>query len=182
MYQTIMRLKTNYLFTLLFLIFLTWTTFKLLEPSIFKKWSDFQPIDQQNKAVANSDLINLNELFSIGSCLLVEAGKKIVKIRSESDELKVDRKKKDNSVVTKADIESHTIIVHTLNDKYKNRLRVVSEESNSKESKNYDSKFYSSKCDTFKNRPADSSDMLVNMNDVTVWIDPLDATQEYTGY
>lgn len=183
-----MRLKTNYLFAVLFLIFFCWTSFKLLEPSLFRRLGDFQQNDQRIAASGSkndhhhhnhNDKINLNELFVFGECLLNEAGKRIVAIRSESNELKVNHKQHDNSVVTKADLESHTIIVHTLEAKYKNRLNVVSEESNSKEAKNLDLDYYMKKCDI--QRQVEKTDKYENAEDITVWIDPLDATQEYSG-
>ena len=177
-----MRLKTNYLFTILFLIFFCWTSFKLLEPTLFKKVSDFPTYDQRMLDTGlkrnRDNAVNLNELFTFGECLLKEAGQKIVQIRSESDQLKVN-KKIDKSVVTKADIESHTIIVHTLETRYNNKLRVVSEESGSKQAKNFDVNYYLKKCNT--NRPVEKTDKFEDLDDITVWIDPLDATQEYSG-
>jgi hypothetical protein len=125
---------------------------------------------------SQSHLINLNELFEYGSCLLREAGKRIVEIRNESAQLKFNRKEKDNSIVTKADFESHNIIVHSLKDKYEH-LSVKSEENTQADEK-FDVNFYRSQCDRYVKK---INDLYVPISDVTVYIDPLDATQEYSG-
>lgn len=176
-----MRLKSKYLIVVLFSIIFVWSFYKLLEPRIFKNLTDFNEInaDIENPIYSN-DLINLNDLFRTGECLLAEAGKKIVEIRSQSSELILDRKKLDNSIVTKADIESHTIIVHTLNAKYNNKLKIVSEESTNKDVKEFDANHYLSKCGNLEH-PKQESDITADLRDITVWIDPLDATQEYSG-
>jgi inositol monophosphatase 3 len=118
--------------------------------------------------------INLNELFYMGDCLLREAGKRIVDIRKKVD-FKADRKK-DDSVVTRADLESHTIIVHTLEHKFK-RLRVHSEESGAN-SPAVDLNYYVKACDTYEKK---TTDYYTSIENIQVWIDPLDATQEYSG-
>ena len=128
----------------------------------------------------NVNKINLNELFHIGNCLLTEAGKKIVKIRNDkSHELDLNRKQKDNSIVTKADIESHNILVHTLQRKYKT-LSIKSEESDSKNFSNelVDTSYLLEKCDTYEQTIGDKWE---NIEHVNIYIDPLDATQEYSG-
>lgn len=117
--------------------------------------------------------INVNELFEFGKCLLSEAGQKVVEIR-HNDDLKT-KNKVDKSVVTQADLISHQIIVHTLNAKFSN-LNVVSEE-NSNVKNEVDVDYYMKKCDVYKETP---NDFYYSSNSLTVWIDPLDATQEYT--
>ena len=124
-------------------------------------------------------LINLNELNHMGDCLIREAGKVIVQLRREhNDQLNLNRKMKDNSIVTRADLTSHQIIVHTLNKKYP-ELRVVSEENGSQTNDmSFDPNIYLNKCDTYK---ANSEvDNYAQLKDIKVYIDPLDATQEYS--
>ena len=131
------KLKTNHLFVILLVIFIVWFAFKLSEPSSLQQKNQLsanRPHEDsevgsahQDRAQTSSTTINLNELFHMGACLLREAGHRIVRIRGESTELSYDRKKADNSIVTKADLQSHTIIVHTLNNKFKG-LHVFSEE------------------------------------------------------
>lgn len=168
------RLKSKYLYALLFLIFFVWTTFYIL-----KNLSDVQPTKTDSVPLYESNEISLNELFSLGSCLLSEASKRIVKIRSNSNELKLDRKKQDNSIVTQADVESHTLIVHALDSKYNGKLKVISEENNNKDAKHLDSNEYLSLCN--KHQVKSQEKDIVKLKDVTVWIDPLDATQEFSG-
>jgi hypothetical protein len=117
--------------------------------------------------------INVNELFEFGKCLLSEAGKKVVEIR-HNDDLKT-KNKVDKSVVTQADLISHQIIVHTLNAKFSN-LNVVSEE-NSNVKNEVDVDYYMRKCDVYNKTP---NDFYYSSNSLTVWIDPLDATQVFT--
>lgn len=129
---------------------------------------------------ANSDLINLNELYHVGDCLLREAGKEIVRIRGSSngDEKFGMRMKADASVVTRADVRSHTIIVHTLESLFPG-LTINSEE-NEGELSDEELRHYVTKCGTHTFTRSDS-DLLASLHDVNVWVDPLDATQEYSG-
>jgi len=127
-----------------------------------------------------STAINLNELNHMGECLLREAGKEIVKIRSQNlnSDANFDLKKKsDNSVVTEADLRSHTIIVHTLNHKYPN-LKINSEENTGGDLTTSDLNHYLYACDKYKKT---DKDIVANIDDINVWVDPLDATQEYSG-
>jgi inositol monophosphatase 3 len=123
---------------------------------------------------ARPSRINLNELFHFGQCLLREAGKRIVTIRKNTD-LNINHKK-DKSVVTKADLESHTIIVHTLEHKFQS-LNIHSEE-NSVNDENFNLNYFMNLCDNYEKK---SSDIYAPLNNIQVWIDPLDATQEYSG-
>jgi len=145
----------------------------------FKYMNTKIPVNPQSDVIlkySRSHLINLNELFEYGSCLLREAGKKIVEIRKDSSKLELNRKEKDNSIVTVADFESHKIIVHSLEDKYEH-LAIKSEENSQNDDK-FDVNIYRSRCDTYEKK---NTDLYVPISDVTVYIDPLDATQEYSG-
>jgi hypothetical protein len=132
---------------------------------------------QQRKKLNNEQSaiqINLDELFYVSNCLLREAGKRIVEIRKNAD-FKANHKK-DDSVVTKADLESHTIIVHTLEHKFK-RLKVHSEE-NGANIADVDLGYYLRTCDNYEKK---TGDLYTSIENIQVWIDPLDATQEYSG-
>lgn len=121
--------------------------------------------------------INLNELYTLGSCLLEEAGKRIVEIRLKIDNTDYNLKQ-DNSPVTQADIESHKIIMHTLQFKYP-MLSIVSEEDGQLESEDIpNARQMLELCDT--HRPT-MTDAYFSYKDLDVWIDPLDATKEYSG-
>lgn len=124
-------------------------------------------------------LINLNRLQHVGECLLREAGKEIVRIRRENtnEDAKFEMKHKaDASVVTRADLRSHTIIVHTLESLFPG-LTINSEE-NQGDLSDEELRLYRSRCDTYVNN--DGMDLLASLSDVNVWVDPLDATQEYS--
>lgn len=166
------KLKTKYLLSIFFLFAITWSSLKFFAFNVGQK--DRSEQERLFKKQINDGKINLNELFHFGECLLKEAGQKIVQIRKMSD-FKVDHKKKDNSVVTKADFESHTILTETLRHKFPSLI--INSEENDLNNPNFDLKFYMSKCDNYK---ANSNDLIKSNLEINVWIDPLDATQEYS--
>lgn len=168
-----MKLKSKYLLSAAVIVILFWLSF-LLFSSDLPNGNQDERIFRKEGALLDRT-INLNELFHMAKCLLKEAGDKIVKIRQET-ELKLDRKERDNSIVTKADLESHTILVHTLSSKFKN-LKINSEE-NDDVNRDFNLNYYLSTCDNYKKQ---SSDLYAPLKDINVWIDPLDATQEYSG-
>jgi inositol monophosphatase 3 len=132
--------------------------------------------DYEKELISNEvSKINLNELFQFGLCLVKEAGLKIIDIRSKND-LNIKNKSFDKSLVTTADLISHQIIVHTLRHKY-NNLHVLSEESTTGLNNDVDVDYFMEKCNTYNETP---NDFFYSSNLLTVWIDPLDATQEYT--
>ena len=122
--------------------------------------------------------VNLNELYKLAECLLEEAGKRIVAIRHDMVDTDF-QLKSDQSRVTQADFESHRIIMHALKYKYKNFLTIKSEEDRNLEEKDVaEAKKMLKKCDTHVESRFDS---LFSAKDLVVWVDPLDATQEYSG-
>lgn len=174
--MTSMRLRIRLLITGLLVVVTFGVVLKIMSSSLeqtSREYASRRRLDEHNHETA-PEQINLNELFHMGECLLREAGKHIVQIRQQVD-LSIDHKK-DKSVVTKADLESHTIIVHTLEHKFK-RLRVLSEE-NAQVDDDFDLDHYLTLCDTYQKT---DSDLYTSVNNLQVWIDPLDATQEYSG-
>ena len=143
--------------------------------------NDYYIDEMSVKNMRQQEKINLNELFHIGGCLLVEAGKRIVKIRNDRyKNLDLNqRKPKDNSIVTIADIESHNILANTLKFKYR-KLSIESEENDSKNLSTdiVDSSYLLEKCDNYIQTSSDKWEPIENVN---IYIDPLDATQEYSG-
>lgn len=132
-----------------------------------------------NLASRKEALVNLNRLHHVGECLLRESGKEIVRIRRENsnDDAKFEMKHKaDASVVTRADLRSHTIIVHTLESIFPG-LTVNSEE-NQGDLSDEELRTYRSRCDTYVSN--DETDLFASLSDINVWVDPLDATQEYS--
>ena len=77
--------------------------------------------------------------------------------------------------MTKADLESHTILTETLKHKFKN-LKINSEE-NDQDSPNFKLDTYMSLCDSYQSK---KDDIFKPISEINVWIDPLDATQEYS--
>jgi inositol monophosphatase 3 len=79
--------------------------------------------------------------------------------------------------VTSADYNSHCAIYHILTEAFPGII-VISEET----SKDCDK----IKVENIKNSVTsidsyDLTDDVANINDITIWIDPLDATKEFTG-
>lgn len=82
-----------------------------------------------------------------------------------------------NDPVTNADLRSHCVMEHGLKRLFP-KIKIISEEA-------------TSKCDDVNHFELDPTvidedvllpdDYVVNADDVTVWIDPLDATKEFTG-
>ncbi|KAL3275524.1 hypothetical protein HHI36_020283 [Cryptolaemus montrouzieri] len=77
--------------------------------------------------------------------------------------------------VTSADFRSHCTMVNTIKNKYPS-LNIISEESDatcSNDNENYHSTKFDSAIDFLE-------DEWVHIEDITIWIDPLDATHEFT--
>lgn len=120
--------------------------------------------------------VNLNELFHVGMCLLKAAGNEIIRIRKEPQLLNATNKA-DDSLVTQADLLSNKIIVNTLKEKFSaQHLKVMSEETTDVDMDMVQK--YLKECGNYEKK---DSDLYMNPSSVIVWIDPLDATQEYSG-
>lgn len=83
-----------------------------------------------------------------------------------------------NDLVTEADYRSHCAMYHSLLEVFPS-ITVISEET----SKNCDKVIVSNIKDNINVlNDYDIKDEIINTDDITVWIDPLDATKEFTGF
>lgn len=125
------------------------------------------------KDESEMDLINLRKLLEIAIIAAELGGQKVVETK---DTMKVERKGSTKEglqdSVTTADFLSHCAITSFLNH-YFTDLKIISEENPVCEKTNF--------IDYSFNNSLDLPEEYVEVNDITVWIDPLDATQEYTG-
>lgn len=124
-------------------------------------------------AKKGSNIINLHELLKVAIKAAEDGGNKVVETK---DTMEVKSKGLTNEglqdSVTTADFLSHCVMTGTLKY-YFSELKIISEENHS--------------CDKLEsvdytwNKPDNLPDENIDIGDITVWIDPLDATQEYTG-
>lgn len=129
--------------------------------------------NKSDNAKKDSNIINLRELLRVAIKAAEDGGKKVVETK---DTMEVKSKGLTNEglqdSVTTADFLSHCVMTGTLKY-YFSELKVISEENHS--------------CDKLEsvdhtsNKADNLPDENIDIGDITVWIDPLDATQEYTG-
>ncbi|KAI8425929.1 hypothetical protein MSG28_004929 [Choristoneura fumiferana] len=129
-----------------------------------------------------SDLVNLRSLLKASIYAAERGGKKVLSFKDAAMNVKSKGKTLEgaNDPVTDADIASHCAIYYTLKNTFP-KLSIVSEEAPKNQAGCSDQEAI----DLASTPPAHGVidymvDELVYIKDVTVWIDPLDATQEYT--
>ncbi|GAB0087253.1 Putative inositol monophosphatase 3 [Sergentomyia squamirostris] len=135
----------------------------------------------QSEYVARDlNVVNLRKLL-IGAIQAAEKGGIEVVAVSKNSDFHVKSKGKTaegaNNPVTEADFKSHCVMQFGLHHIFP-RLRIISEEDSSK-MKCPDVKLFDLD-PTVLRESLQIPDESVDIDDVTVWIDPLDATQEYT--
>lgn len=154
-------------FTTLFLIFLVMIVLYCLSGTTF--------------FAKKSKEINLRKLL-IGSIQAAQGGGDEVLKISKTDDFDTKSKGKTkegmNDPVTLADFRSHCAMKQGLHRIFP-KLNIISEEDNSKEICP-DSKLFDLDPTVLQDN-LNIPDEIVDINDVTIWIDPLDATQEFTG-
>ncbi|KAF2905221.1 hypothetical protein ILUMI_00945 [Ignelater luminosus] len=122
-----------------------------------------------------SNQINLRKLLSVAIKAAEYGGKEVVAIRNNLIiENKGKTKEGANDSVTTADFKSHCVMVNRLKHSFPS-LTVISEESKTI----CDNDKYSDFNDS-ESLDKNLSDEWIDHKDIKVWIDPLDATQEYT--
>jgi len=141
-------------------------------------------IDYHRKHYAfmrNPDEINLRKLLIGGIQAAQMGGLEVVAV---SRQIKADSKGKTkegtNDLVTNADLRSHCVMQNGLQRLFP-RLKIISEEDSvMKECPDTSSFELDPTVLDESTQDIIEDGKIVNVNDVTVWIDPLDATQEYT--
>lgn len=128
----------------------------------------------------DSNEINLRKLL-IGSIQAAQAGGAVVLKVSKTQELNVKSKGKTkegkDEYVTEADFQSHCLMQTSLKRIFP-RLQLRSEESHSDDRCSDDAKYFDLDPTVLNDKVF--PDEVVPLGDVTVWIDPLDATQGNT--
>ena len=127
----------------------------------------------------NEEKVKISELISASLDLARQAGNEIVKIRDSStldfhQKSKGKTKEGKDEFVTAGDFTSHEIITSGLLAGWPN-LRYQSEETDNEIVQSKIPDKHNAEVEKVKNR-----DEEVPLSEVIVWIDPLDATQEYT--
>ncbi|XP_015593808.1 putative inositol monophosphatase 3 [Cephus cinctus] len=131
-------------------------------------------------SIDNRYVISLKALLA-GSIRAAKMGGSEVVLVHNQNRLNIESKGKTkegvNDPVTAADYRSHCAMYHSLIEAFP-KITVISEEM----SKGCDQIEVPSLKDTIKelDQYGIGSDIAANANDVTVWIDPLDATKEFT--
>lgn len=131
-----------------------------------------------NKSTTNQvNTIDLSSLLRASIKAAQIGGKEVV---SAKDSIKIESKGKTkegaNDSVTTADYNSHCAMLATLKRYFPSVVVMSEEHIDCIQSRNYD--FDKSLEDVnLENIPSE----IISVDDVVVWIDPLDATQEYTG-
>ncbi|KAF4528123.1 hypothetical protein B566_EDAN016326 [Ephemera danica] len=122
--------------------------------------------------------VNLKSLLIAAIEVAEKGGNAVKSARLEADlQVKSKGKTKEGVIdpVTSADFKSHCIMYHTLVNKFP-KLKVISEEHPESSCPDADNLGV----DTIGVAGAPLPDVFVPRDDVTVWIDPLDATKEFT--
>lgn len=140
--------------------------------------------DRQHKQYAylmrNPNEVNLRKLL-IGGIQAAQMGG--IEVVAVSVDIKTSSKGKTkegaNDPVTNADLRSHCVMQYGLQRLFP-RVKIISEEDATRKDCP-DANSFELDPTVLDESVQDTDDRLVNVDDVTVWIDPLDATQEYTG-
>lgn len=136
-----------------------------------------RPYDSSKKeSTVSQNSINLRKLLSDCIVLAEAGGRKVVEIRKDTDigeTSKGKTKEGAKNVVTRADYNSHCIMYYGLKEAYPT-IKVISEEKN-KDCTGIPTLDTSQILETVP-----KGDEYVPATDIAVWIDPLDATLEYT--
>lgn len=171
-----------------------------LDPTSYKPLSRRKPMLDHESIFSDSgpSMIKLSDLLANCIVALRIAGREVVNLSlAHNDKLKhVGSKGKTlegvNDIVTSVDLKSHQMIVNTIKDSYR-RLNVVSEEDSTKsfEDKSVEddllpinrsefASMLSSDLHEIENDHIRRSNPLLTQHETLVWIDPLDATKEYS--
>ena len=118
----------------------------------------------------------MRELLSASIHLAEAGGLELAKIQRKG-ELKTAEKSGKNDLVTAGDHASHDIMYHGMKSTFP-KLKVISEEGGDDRRERPTTK--NVKLVNSKLNRILVSDELIPIEDITVWIDPLDATKEYT--
>lgn len=119
--------------------------------------------------------INLKDILKLSVSAAESGGKQVVSARGITIETKGKTKEGANESVTSADFNSHCAMTKILQQSTSD-FKIVSEETANCEN------FVMQKDVKINFDDVDKLvDKFVNVWDITVWIDPLDATQEFTG-
>ncbi|CAF1443602.1 unnamed protein product [Adineta ricciae] len=139
-------------------------------------------------AIENDENINLVDLFSYAYQLTYQAGQAIKLFKNKKENFREIFKKKSfedlpSEPVTIADLISHSILTNGLKSKFQN-LQIVSEEKDSIDDEQFkiiQKKFnVKDKLTTIPQITDENHFLTVPLSSVAVWIDPLDATKEFT--
>ncbi|XP_022089668.1 inositol monophosphatase 3-like [Acanthaster planci] len=136
--------------------------------------------EREAKIVRPGQTVSLRQLLSAGIDAAERGGLEVKKVMEEqklNEKSKGETREGANNPVTDGDMRSHKAMVHSLKKTFP-LLKIVSEE---KEVGSWDD----SKLLLLETKRSDvvtmvQEDEMVPFDDITVWIDPLDATQEYT--
>jgi len=128
----------------------------------------------------NIGSVNLKQLLVAAVEVAIKGGKEVVAVRNAphtGEQSKGKTKEGVNDPVTKADYNSHCVMYYSLTHSFPH-VKIISEE-NIKEADCKNLSYLGDKSDGIHDlSPLD--DQFVPAADITVWIDPLDATKEFT--
>lgn len=135
---------------------------------------------QYGLMMRNPNEISLRKLLIGGIQAAQMGGLEVVAIsRDFQTESKGKTKEGANDPVTTADLRSHCVMQRGLQRLF-SKLKIISEED-SMDKRCPDVNTFELDPTVLDESAQISDDHIVDVDDVTVWIDPLDATQEYTG-
>lgn len=119
--------------------------------------------------------VNLKDILKISVNAAESGGIQVVSTHNVKVEMKGKTKEGANDSVTSADFNSHCAMTKILQDSF-TEFKIISEEKTNCEAFHLPDTKQVNIDDVVQLK-----DVFVNVWDITVWIDPLDATQEYTG-
>ncbi|CAD5111723.1 DgyrCDS1012 [Dimorphilus gyrociliatus] len=128
------------------------------------------------------DTVDMRELMSVSIDLAEKGGNRILAVKNNDKEAVVKGKTKEGAkeYKTKADLSSHEVITGGFKKVYGDTLTVKSEEKSDVDEKiqPITSSIDLANKDIFQQ--LSENNIRVAKSDITIWVDPLDATQEYT--
>jgi len=129
-------------------------------------------------------MVSMRELLSVAIQAAEAGGDKVYSIRQGDTHQESKGKTKEgvDDPITLGDQESHEAIVGTLKKAYGNSIYIYSEEKDSHhlDLDSIKDPVYDLGAFSKYSRTVDANDDLVAKKDITIWVDPLDATKEYT--